>query len=73
VYKHFLSSGHWLVRFLWIDMIMFGYRFKYYFAWKFAEGALASSGIGKLEYEEREKHKNDIVYVCTRTFDGPRA
>jgi len=64
VYKHFLSSGHWLVRFLWIDMIMFGYRFKYYFAWKFAEGALASSGIGKLEYKERERNTRMTPIVC---------
>lgn len=61
MYKHFLSSGHWLVRFLWIDMIMFGYRFKYYFAWKFAEGALASSGIGRLT--DREPRQYEAIQV----------
>ncbi|GJQ09258.1 hypothetical protein GpartN1_g1049.t1 [Galdieria partita] len=55
--EKFLSMGHWLVRFLWIDVILFGYRFKYYFAWKFAEGALASSGMGRLSEQEPRRYE----------------
>ncbi|EME32575.1 Membrane-bound O-acyltransferase domain-containing protein 2 [Galdieria sulphuraria] len=59
--ERFLSMGHWLVRFLWIDVILFGYRFKYYFAWKLAEGALASSGMGRLS--EQEPRRFEAIQV----------
>eukprot|EP00871_Galdieria_phlegrea_P001806 jgi/Galph1/2626/GphlegSOOS_G1317.1 len=64
--QRFLSEGHWFIRFLWIDLILFFYRFKYYFAWKFAEAAIAMSGVGQSVVDE--KHPQ-TYYVPIQVID----
>lgn len=49
-------------------MILFGYRFKYYLAWKFAEGALASSGVGRWSFQE-PKHYEAIEVIDILGFE----
>lgn len=42
----FFSTGSWMYRYTVIWVALVGYRFKYYFGWKIAEGAACMGGIG---------------------------
>eukprot|EP00184_Porphyridium_aerugineum_P004381 CAMPEP_0184702002 /NCGR_PEP_ID=MMETSP0313-20130426/22384_1 /TAXON_ID=2792 /ORGANISM="Porphyridium aerugineum, Strain SAG 1380-2" /LENGTH=479 /DNA_ID=CAMNT_0027162289 /DNA_START=237 /DNA_END=1676 /DNA_ORIENTATION=- len=44
--KDFLTSGNIFTRYAQIWISLLGYRFKYYFGWKIAEGAGVMSGLG---------------------------
>jgi len=60
--KELLSTGNVVTRFAKIWVSLLGYRFKYYFGWKVAEGAAVMSGLGYNGTDKvTGKHKWDRV------------